>query len=125
MEWTHGADLCFPNLEEGALLGKEKDPNRVAQRLLDHYHGVVLKLGAAGALYAGDERVRLPAEPGRGGHDGAGDACAPASSRPGFPALRPPLRCGVASRSRRGSSTGWEPVRGLIAALTANPADPR
>ena len=55
----------FPNLEEGALLGKEKDPNRVAQRLLDHYHGVVLKLGAAGALYAGDERVRLPAEPGR------------------------------------------------------------
>jgi sugar/nucleoside kinase (ribokinase family) len=75
LEWTHGADLCFPNLEEGALLGKEDDPNRVAERLLDHYHGVVLKLGAAGALYAGDERVRLPAEPGRvADTTGAGDA---------------------------------------------------
>jgi sugar/nucleoside kinase (ribokinase family) len=75
LEWTHGADLCFPNLEEGALLGKENDPNRVAERLLDHYHGVVLKLGAAGALYAGGERARLPAEPGRvADTTGAGDA---------------------------------------------------
>ena len=75
LEWTHGADLCFPNLEEGALLGKEDDPNRVAERLLDHYHGVVLKLGAAGALYAGGERARLPAEPGRvADTTGAGDA---------------------------------------------------
>src|ERR687897_1605059 len=52
LEWTRGVDLCFPNLEEGSLLGGERDPNRVAQRMLDHYPGVVLKLGAAGALYA-------------------------------------------------------------------------
>jgi sugar/nucleoside kinase (ribokinase family) len=77
LEWTRGADLCFPNLEEGSLLGGEGDPDRVADRLLDHYPGVVLKLGAAGALYAGadGERARLPAEPGRvADTTGAGDA---------------------------------------------------
>jgi sugar/nucleoside kinase (ribokinase family) len=75
--WTRGADLCFPNLGEGALLGGEREPNRVAERLLDHYPAVVLKLGAAGALYAGadGERVRLPAEPARvADTTGAGDA---------------------------------------------------
>jgi sugar/nucleoside kinase (ribokinase family) len=77
LEWTRGADLCFPNLEEGALLGGERDPDRVAERMLDHYPAVVLKLGAAGALYAGadGERVRLPAEPARvADTTGAGDA---------------------------------------------------
>jgi len=75
--WTRGADLCFPNLKEGALLGGERDPDRAAQRMLDHYSGVVLKLGAAGALYmdADGERVRLPAEPVRvEDTTGAGDA---------------------------------------------------
>ena len=75
--WTRGADLCFPNLEEGALLGGERDPDRVAQRLLHYYAGVVLKLGAAGALYmdADGARVRLPAEPARvEDTTGAGDA---------------------------------------------------
>ena len=77
LDWTSGADLCFPNLEEGSLLGNEKDPDRVAERLLDHYSAVVLKLGAAGALYAGaeGERVRLPSQPGRvTDTTGAGDA---------------------------------------------------
>ena len=75
--WTRGADLCFPNLEEGALLGEEREPERVAERMLDHYPAVVLKLGAAGALYAGanGEAVRLPAEPARvADTTGAGDA---------------------------------------------------
>jgi sugar/nucleoside kinase (ribokinase family) len=75
--WTRGTDLCFPNLEEGALLGGERGPERVAERMLEHYPGVVLKLGAAGALYAGadGERVRLPAEPARvADTTGAGDA---------------------------------------------------
>ncbi len=75
LEWTRGADLCFPNLEEGSLLAGVGDPDRVADRLLDHYPGVVLKLGAEGALYAGGERVRLPAEPARVmDTTGAGDA---------------------------------------------------
>jgi len=75
--WTRGADLCFPNLEEGTLCGGEREPDRVAERMLDHYPAVVLKLGAAGALYAGadGERVRLPAEPARvADTTGAGDA---------------------------------------------------
>ncbi|HJQ29709.1 MAG TPA: sugar kinase [Rubrobacter sp.] len=63
LRWTRGVDLCFPNLEEGSLLGKERDPDLVAEKLLDHYPGVVLKLGAEGAIYAGanGERSRVPA----------------------------------------------------------------
>jgi sugar/nucleoside kinase (ribokinase family) len=75
--WTRSADLCFPNLEEGALFGGEREPDRVAERMLEHYPAVVLKLGAAGALYASadGERVRLPAEPARvADTTGAGDA---------------------------------------------------
>lgn len=77
LRWTRGADLCFPNLEEGSLLGKERDPDRVAEKLLDHYSGVVLKLGAEGALFAGadGERVRVPAALARvADTTGAGDA---------------------------------------------------
>jgi sugar/nucleoside kinase (ribokinase family) len=77
LEWTRGADLCFPNLEEGALLAGKGEPDPVARVLLDHYHAVVLKLGAGGALYAGasGERVRLPAAQARATDTtGAGDA---------------------------------------------------
>lgn len=77
LEWTRGADLCLPNLEEGSLLAGEREPDRVADRLLDYYPGLVLKLGAAGALYADGhgERVCLPAEKARvEDTTGAGDA---------------------------------------------------
>ena len=75
--WTRGADLCFPNLEEGSLLAETDDPERVAERLLGHYSGVVLKLGAEGAMYVGVEggRTRMPAAPARVvDTTGAGDA---------------------------------------------------
>ena len=49
LAWTRGANLCLPNLEEGALLAAEKDPDLIAQKLLLHYPTVVLKLGASGA----------------------------------------------------------------------------
>jgi sugar/nucleoside kinase (ribokinase family) len=77
LEWTRGADLCFPNLEEDALLGQAEDPERIAQELLNCYPGVVHKLGAGGAMYAGTggERVRLPAVQARVlDTTGAGDA---------------------------------------------------
>jgi sugar/nucleoside kinase (ribokinase family) len=77
LEWTRGADLCFPNLEEGMLLTGFEDPDLVAQELLSCYSGVALKLGAGGALYAGadGERVRLPAASARVvDTTGAGDA---------------------------------------------------
>ena len=75
--WTRGADLCFPNLEEGALLAAEIDPDLIAEKLLLHYSAIVLKLGARGAMYAGvsGERIHLPAAPARVvDTTGAGDA---------------------------------------------------
>jgi sugar/nucleoside kinase (ribokinase family) len=77
LEWTGGVDLCFPNLEEGTLLADESDPERIAEGLLAHYPGVVLKLGSAGALYADVEGTReyVPAAPTRVvDTTGAGDA---------------------------------------------------
>ena len=74
---TRGADLCFPNLEEGALLASIEDPERIAEGLLSHYSGVVLKLGPGGALYAGADGgwERVPAAPARVvDTTGAGDA---------------------------------------------------
>jgi sugar/nucleoside kinase (ribokinase family) len=112
LEWTNGADLCFPNLEEGALLGKEDDPNRVAERLLDHYHGVVLKLGAAGVLYAGGERARLPAEPGRvADTTGAGDALCAGFLAAWLSGASPAaaLRCGVEVAARVVARLGARP----------------
>lgn len=75
--WTRGADLCFPNLEEGSLLAGTEDPERIAERLLGYYSGVVLKLGAEGAMYVGavEGRARMPAASARViDTTGAGDA---------------------------------------------------
>ena len=77
LAWTRGADLCFPNLQEGSLLAAAEDPKRIAENLLDHYPAVVLKLGAEGARYADAEgrRSRVPAAPARANDTtGAGDA---------------------------------------------------
>ena len=86
LEWTRGADLVFPNHEEGALLAGERNPDRIVEALLRHYRGVVLKLGAGGALYRDRDggRARVPAAPSEVvDTTGAGDAlCA------GFLAVR-------------------------------------
>ena len=74
---TRGADLCFPNLEEGALLAGVEKPERIVEALLGYYSGVVLKLGAEGALYADTDGgwERVPAAPARVvDTTGAGDA---------------------------------------------------
>jgi sugar/nucleoside kinase (ribokinase family) len=114
LEWTRGVDLCLPNLEEGVLLTGFEDPDRIAKELLSYYPGVVLKLGAGGALYASadGERVRLPAAPARvADTTGAGDAlCA------GFLANRlsgaPPtgaLRRGIELAARVVEQVGGRP----------------
>lgn len=77
LEWTSGADLCFPNLQEGSLLAGTNDPEAITQALCEHYAGVVLKLGAEGAMYAerDSELIHLPAAPARVvDTTGAGDA---------------------------------------------------
>lgn len=52
LDWTKGADWCFPNLEEGQLLSEQRDPAAIAAYLSDFYGEVVLKLGGQGALLA-------------------------------------------------------------------------
>jgi sugar/nucleoside kinase (ribokinase family) len=77
LAWTRDADLCFPNLEEGRLLGGTEDQERIVESLLDYYPAVVLKLGAGGALYADADgrRSHAPAAPARAiDTTGAGDA---------------------------------------------------
>lgn len=77
LDWTHGADLFFPNRPEGELLSGEKDPDLIAEKLLAYYPTVVLKLGPEGALYADADgrRERVAAAPVRvEDTTGAGDA---------------------------------------------------
>lgn len=88
LEWTRGADLCFPNRAEGALLAGTDEPARIAAALTAHYRGVVLKLGAEGAMYAGlpAEGRRLPAE----GRSGAGSPGRPEAPVKPLPPLHVP-----------------------------------
>lgn len=52
VEWTKGADLCFPNFDEGRLLTGESDEASVASAMCQWYGGVALKLGRRGAIWA-------------------------------------------------------------------------
>lgn len=74
---TGGADLVFPNLDEGALLAGSSEVEVVLDLLRRHYGAVVLKLGAEGAAYADatGEKARVPAAETRVvDTTGAGDA---------------------------------------------------
>ena len=63
LEWTRGANLIFPNHEEGAMLTGKTNPDAILDALLGHYRAIVLKLGPEGAAYADTEgrQVRIPA----------------------------------------------------------------
>ncbi len=78
LELASGADILFPNLEEGRLLSGAEDPEDVVRKLLGHCRAVALKLGADGAMYADrtGRNSRLPAadEPPVVDTTGAGDA---------------------------------------------------
>jgi sugar/nucleoside kinase (ribokinase family) len=77
LEWTSGADLCFPNFEEGRLLSGKEEPKDVSEGLLGDYRAVALKLGGGGAVYVDREgkKLRLPASEGSVvDTSGAGDA---------------------------------------------------
>ncbi len=50
LEWTQGAELCMPNLEEARALVGDGTLEEVAARLAEHYGEVVVKLGANGAV---------------------------------------------------------------------------
>ena len=77
LEWTSGARLVFPNLDEGRLLAGRDEPDAVVAVLLETYPVVALKLGAAGALVATADgnRVSVAAQPAEViDSTGAGDA---------------------------------------------------
>jgi len=63
-EWTTGARLVFPNLDEGRVLTGSDDPETIVKSLLERYPVVALKLGPGGALTATADGgwVQLPAE---------------------------------------------------------------
>jgi sugar/nucleoside kinase (ribokinase family) len=65
LEWTSGAELVFPNLDEGRLLTGRDEPDAIVAALLESYPVVALKLGAAGAIAAAADgrRVRVAARP--------------------------------------------------------------
>jgi sugar/nucleoside kinase (ribokinase family) len=68
LTWTKGAAVCFPNLDEAAVLtgaagGRGADPAAMAAFLTRYYHAAVVKLGADGALVAvaGTQSARVAA----------------------------------------------------------------
>ncbi|HEX7106067.1 MAG TPA: PfkB family carbohydrate kinase [Acidothermaceae bacterium] len=63
LDWTEGAAVCFPNLDEAAVLTGRADADAAARALAAHYPIVVLKLGARGVVVArrGETPVRLAA----------------------------------------------------------------
>ncbi len=76
-EWTVGAAVCFPNLDEAVVLTGCADVDAAARALTAHYPVVVLKLGEQGVVVArrGETPVRLPAVSGDARDTtGAGDA---------------------------------------------------
>jgi ribokinase len=78
LDWTCGVDLLLPNADEARLLAGQADPVCAARTLAAGYRAVVVKLGAAGAVWvSGDELVRVPATPATVlDTTGAGDALA-------------------------------------------------
>lgn len=62
LDWTRGANLCLPNLDEARVLTGASDLSDAAARLADVYGEVVVKLGVDGALWvrAGFAPLTLP-----------------------------------------------------------------
>ncbi|MDO8106761.1 carbohydrate kinase family protein [Isoptericola sp. b441] len=77
LRWTDGAELCFPNRAEAALLTGTDDPAEAAVRLTERCRTAVVTLDADGAVVAsrGSAPVAIPALPGPVlDTTGAGDA---------------------------------------------------
>lgn len=64
LDWCAGAELLFPNLDEGRMLSGAEQPHAVVTRLLEHAPIVVLTLGRRGALVGsrGHEPLHVRAE---------------------------------------------------------------
>jgi sugar/nucleoside kinase (ribokinase family) len=62
LAWTGSADLCIANLDEAAVLAEPGSPDELARALASAaYREVVVKLGAAGAIWSdGKAVIRVP-----------------------------------------------------------------
>jgi sugar/nucleoside kinase (ribokinase family) len=61
LAWTRGAQMCFPNADEAAILTNSPDPEMQIAELAGRFPLVVVKRGAAGCeAAAGMERWRVP-----------------------------------------------------------------
>jgi sugar/nucleoside kinase (ribokinase family) len=110
LAWIAGADLLIPNRDEAAVLTGAADPEAAARALTEHAREVVVKLGAAGALWTDGRRVvRAPALPvPEADTTGAGDAFAAgllAARARGADALEQ-LRAGCALAARAVARSG-------------------
>ncbi|MBH0239897.1 carbohydrate kinase family protein [Methylobrevis albus] len=76
LDWTAGADFCFPNADEAALLAGSTDPATQLEHLGARYGTLVVKRGAAGAEALSAGRHHIAAAPAVAAIDstGAGDA---------------------------------------------------
>jgi sugar/nucleoside kinase (ribokinase family) len=122
LTWTEGAAVCFPNLDEAAVLAGAvdgvgdgaADPEAMAILLSGHYGAAVVKLGAGGALVAteGTQPARVAARPAVvRDTTGAGDAfCAGflAAWLPGGPPAAAAV-AGVTAAARAVSALGGRP----------------
>jgi sugar/nucleoside kinase (ribokinase family) len=114
LSWTKGAAVCFPNLDEAAVLTGAPDPATIAAFLTRHYHAAVIKLGAGGALVAteGTQPARVAARAAVvRDTTGAGDALC-AGFLAAWLAGEPPAAAavaGVMAASRAVSALGGRP----------------
>jgi sugar/nucleoside kinase (ribokinase family) len=76
LEWTRGAQICFPNTDEAAILTGSSDRETQLAALAQHYPLAVVKRGAQGCeAAAGASRWRAPAPAAKAiDTTGAGDA---------------------------------------------------
>jgi ribokinase len=115
LSWTSGADLLFANLDEAIALTGASDPHSAAEGLTSHYSEVVVKLGATGAMWAGDGADQVRVE-GRAFEvvdtTGAGDAFAAGflSARLGGDDPQAALEAGTALAARVISRLGARPI---------------
>jgi sugar/nucleoside kinase (ribokinase family) len=115
LNWTKGAQLCFPNLEEGQLLSGEASPEAVARFLAEWYGEVALKRGREGSIWLkkGQPAIFMPSLPVKVvDSTGAGDAFAAgflAEWLKGAPALED-LAAGTRLGAKVAAQPGARPI---------------
>ena len=113
LAWTQGAQICFPNADEAAVLTGSENGEAQLAALASHYPLVVIKRGAQGCeAAAGAERWRVPA-PAVAAIDttGAGDAFVAAflAARLGGASVEDGLACAAAAGAQATRFVGGRP----------------